>query len=79
MMWLYFNYYGLQLINVQVVDEAYYDYFTGDPFVFNNQQNQFILPDSNIKNGYGLFSSNLSKSFFIYAKRHPENINDLMQ
>tara|TARA_B100001029_G_scaffold178490_1_gene185374 strand:- start:411 stop:1721 length:1311 start_codon:yes stop_codon:yes gene_type:complete len=79
MMWLYFNYYGLQLINVQVVDQAYYDYFTGDPFVFNNQQNQFILPDSNIKNGYGLFSSNLSKLFFIYAERHPDNINELMQ
>lgn len=79
MMWLYFNYYGLQLINVQIVDEAYYDYFTGDPFVFNNQQNQFILPDSNIKNGYGLFSSNLSKSFFIYAKRHPDNINEIMK
>ncbi|MAJ45438.1 MAG: hypothetical protein CMF96_11945 [Candidatus Marinimicrobia bacterium] len=79
MMWLYFNYYGLQLINVQVVDEAYYEYFTGDPFVFNSQQNQFILPDSNINNGYGLFSSNLSKSFFIYANRHPENINEIMK
>ena len=77
MMWLYFNYYGLQLINVQVVDQAYYDYFSGDPFVFNNQQNQFILPDSNIENGYGLFSSTLSKSFFIYLDRHPDNINNL--
>jgi hypothetical protein len=70
MMWLYFNYYGLQLITVQSVDQAYYDYFTGDPFVFNSQQNQFILPDSNIENGYGLFSSSLSKSFFIYADRY---------
>ena len=77
MMWLYFNYYGLQLINVQVVDQAYYDYFSGDPFVFNNQQNQFILPDSNIENGYGLFSSTLSNSFFIYLDRHPDNINNL--
>ena len=60
-MWLYFNYYGKHLIVVQASDEAYYDYLSGDPL----NQNQYILPDSNIEGGYGLFTSNYSKAFFL--------------
>jgi len=60
-MWLYFNYYGKHLIVVQSSDQAYYDYLSGDPL----GQNQYIIPDSNINGGYGLFSSNYSKAFFL--------------
>tara|TARA_B100001142_G_scaffold54562_1_gene52930 strand:- start:3224 stop:4441 length:1218 start_codon:yes stop_codon:yes gene_type:complete len=60
-MWLYFNYYGKHLIVIQSSDDAYYDYLSGDPL----GQNQYILPDSNIEGGYGLFTSNYSKAFFI--------------
>lgn len=63
MMWLYYNYYGLQLILVQATDEAYYDYLSGDPL----SQNQLLLPDSNVENGFGLFSSTLSRAFFVYT------------
>jgi len=60
-MWLYFNYYGKHLIVVQSSDQAYYDYLSGDPL----GQNQYIIPDSNIEGGYGLFTSNYSKAFFL--------------
>ena len=69
MMWLYFNYYGLQLIQVQATDANYYNYLSGDPL----GQNQQLLPDSNVDNGYGLFSSTISSAFFIYTQRAPEN------
>jgi hypothetical protein len=61
MMWLYFNYYGKHLIVVQASDDAYYDYLSGDPL----GGNQYLLPDSNIEGGYGLFTSNYSKAFFL--------------
>ena len=38
-----------------------YDYLSGDPL----GQNQYIIPDSNIEGGYGLFTSNYSKAFFL--------------
>ncbi|MFQ6614018.1 MAG: DUF4249 family protein [Fidelibacterota bacterium] len=62
MTWLYFNYYGLHLIALQATDRAYYDYFSGDPFGMN----QYLLPDSNIEGGYGLFSSTYTRFFFVY-------------
>jgi len=60
-MWLYFNYYGKHLMVIQASDDAYYDYLSGDPL----GTNQYLLPDSNIEGGYGLFTSNYSKAFFI--------------
>ena len=60
-MWLYFNYYGKHLIVIQASDDAYYDYLSGDPL----GGNQYLLPDSNIEGGYGLFTSNYSKGFFL--------------
>ena len=63
MMWLYFNYYGLQKIKVQAMSEDYYNYKAG-----LTSDNPFLLPTSNIDNGYGLLSSTYSKSFFIYIK-----------
>ena len=64
-MWLYFNYYGKHLMMIQSSDEAYYDYLSGDPL----GSNIYILPDSNIDGGYGLFSSTTSKPFFIDVKK----------
>ena len=64
-MWLYFNYYGKHLVVVQSSDEAYYDYLSGDPL----GQNQYIIPDSNIEGGYGLFTSNYSKAFFLNIRK----------
>ena len=64
-MWLYFNYYGKHLMVIQASDDAYYDYLSGDPL----GQNQYILPDSNIEGGYGLFTSNYSKAFFINIEK----------
>tara|TARA_B100001123_G_C15221453_1_gene991394 strand:- start:50 stop:1306 length:1257 start_codon:yes stop_codon:yes gene_type:complete len=64
-MWLYFNYYGQHLMMVQSSDQAYYDYLSGDPL----GSNLYILPDSNIEDGYGLFSSTTSKPFFVNVKK----------
>ena len=64
-MWLYFNYYGKHLVVVQSSDDAYYDYLSGDPL----GQNQYIIPDSNIEGGYGLFTSNYSKAFFLNIRK----------
>ena len=50
---------------IQSSDDPYYDYLSGDPGGYN----QYLLPDSNIEGGYGLFSSNYSIPFFIDAKR----------
>ena len=65
MSWLYFNYYGLQLITVQATDNNYYDYLQGDPL----GNNIYTLPGSNINGGYGLFSSHTYVSFYVYLKR----------
>jgi hypothetical protein len=61
--WLLFNYYSPHLIFMQTTDHAFSDYFFGDPF----RQNQWILPDSNIDGGYGLFSSVASRYFVVYV------------
>jgi len=61
--WLAFNYYGPHLIVIQATDHAFSNYFLGDPF----RQNQWILPDSNIEGGYGLFSSVASRYFVVYV------------
>jgi hypothetical protein len=61
--WLLFNYYGPYLIAIQATDHAFSDYFLGDPF----RQNQWILPDSNVDGGYGLFSAVASRYFVVYV------------
>ncbi len=60
--WLAFNYYGLHLIIVQSTDQAFSEYYEGDPL----SMNQYILPQSNIVGGYGLFTSTNSSAFFVY-------------
>tara|TARA_B100000315_G_scaffold95986_1_gene88181 strand:- start:4509 stop:5546 length:1038 start_codon:yes stop_codon:yes gene_type:complete len=59
--WLFFNYYGVHLILVQATDQAFSDYFGGDPM----QYNPYIPPFSNIEGGYGLFSSVSTKFFLV--------------
>ena len=66
--WLFFDYYGLQLITFQATDDATFNYFQGLP-----EFNQFVLPNSNIVNGYGLVSSSASRSFLVYIKRDLTN------
>ncbi len=63
--WLNFNYYGLHIVFLQATDDAFYDYFSGDPMGMN----QWLLPDSNIEGGYGLFSSSFGRGFFVYIQR----------
>ncbi|MCH7763306.1 MAG: DUF4249 family protein [Candidatus Marinimicrobia bacterium] len=61
MNWLYFNYYGLHLIMLEATDDAYYNYYSGDPAGMNI----YVLPESNIIGGYGLFSSTNAKAFLV--------------
>jgi hypothetical protein len=63
--WLSFNYYGLHLIMIQSTDHAFSDYYKGDPMSFN----QYVLPDSNIEDGYGLFTATNTSAFFVYIAR----------
>ena len=53
------------LITLLSTDKNYYNYLQGDPL----SSNIYTLPGSNIKGGYGLFSSNISKSFYVYLER----------
>lgn len=64
--WLSFNYYGVHMIEIQVADQNFLDYYRGFPM--GPPQNQYILPDGNIEEGYGLFSSTFSRIFFVYIK-----------
>ncbi len=64
-MWLYFDYYGLQLMTFRATSESYFDYFSGDPV----GQNIYLLPDSNIEGAKGVFYSSASTSFLVYVKR----------
>lgn len=64
-MWLYFDYYGLQLMTFRATSESYFNYFSGDPV----GQNIYLLPDSNIEGAKGVFYSSASTSFLVYVKR----------
>jgi len=70
MMWLYFHYYGLQLIQVQLTDQAYVDYLSGLSIV-----NPFVMGTSNFDKGYGLFSSTYSKYFYVFLDRPNDGLN----
>ena len=70
MNWLFFDYYGLQLMTFQATDDATFNYFQGLP-----EFNQFVMPNSNVVNGYGLVSSSASRSFLVYIKRDQSNSN----
>lgn len=62
--WLSFNYYGYNMIVIEATDDAFANYYAGDPL----QMNQYTMPNSNIEGGLGLFSSTSSAFFFVYIK-----------
>ena len=64
-MWLYFDYYGLHLMTFLSTSQSYFNYFSGDPV----GQNIYLLPNSNVENGLGVFYSNYSSSFVVYVRR----------
>ena len=64
-MWLYFDYYGYQLMTFQATSESYFDYFSGDPV----GQNIYLLPDSNLDDGLGVFYSSNASRFLVYVRR----------
>jgi len=63
--WLYFDYYGLNLMTFKATSEAYFEYFSGDPV----GQNIYLLPDSNFEGGLGVFYSSFETRFLVYVKR----------
>ena len=64
-MWLYFDYYGLQLMTFQATSESYFNYFSGDPVGLNI----WLLPDSNFEGGLGVFYSSFASRFLVHVKR----------
>ncbi len=67
--WLFYDYYGLQLMVFQATDDATFNYFEGLP-----EFNPYVLPTSNVVNGYGLVSSTAFVAFLVYVK--PDNSAD---
>ena len=67
-MWLYFDYYGYYLMNFNATSESYFNYFSGDPV----GQNIYLLPDSNLEDGLGVFYSSASTSFLVYVDRYDD-------
>ena len=64
--WLYFDYYGLNLMTFKATSESYFEYFSGDPV----GQNIYLLPDSNFDDGgLGVFYSSYESRFIVYVKR----------
>lgn len=64
MSWLFYDYYGLHLMFFQATDDATFNYFQGLP-----EFNPYVLPSSNILNGYGLVSSSVARAFLVYIKK----------
>ncbi|MFQ6612991.1 MAG: DUF4249 family protein [Fidelibacterota bacterium] len=65
--WMSFNYYGPHLVEIQVADQSYQDYYRGQPL--GQPQNSYLLPQGNIAGGYGLFSSTNSSYFVVYIQK----------
>ncbi len=66
--WLSFYYFGYNMIIIEATDDAFANYYAGDPL----QINQYTMPNSNINGGLGLFSSTSSAFFFVYIKPEEE-------
>ena len=60
-MWLYFDYYGYHLITYRSTSDDYYEYFKGQIPI----PNIWLLPNSNIDGGLGVFYSSNSTSFIV--------------
>ena len=63
--WLYFDYYGLNLMTFKATSASYFEYFSGDPV----GQNIYLLPDSNFEEGLGVFYSSYETRFLVFVKR----------
>ena len=72
-MWLFFDYYGINMMIIQPMGEEYSEYFEGDPDEFNAPYN---LRKTNIKSSvgeaFGLFYSTNSKFFFFNVLKEIE-------
>ena len=63
--WLYFDYFGLNLMTFKATSESYFEYFSGDPV----GQNIYLLPDSNFPGGLGVFYSSYETRFLVFVRR----------
>lgn len=63
--WLYFDYFGLNLMTFKATSESYFEYFSGDPV----GQNIYLLPDSNFPDGLGVFYSSYETRFLVFVRR----------
>ena len=68
--WLFFDYYGINMIMVQPMGEEYEQYFEGDPDQFDLP---YILRQGNIDDAYGLFYSTNTKFFFFNVNKEETN------
>jgi hypothetical protein len=59
--WLSFNYYGPQVVTIEVTDESLHEYLEGSVDGYN----PFKPPGGNIEGGYGLVYSSYSYSFVV--------------
>ena len=66
--WLYFDYYGLNLMTFKATSESYFNYFSGDPV----GQNIYLLPNTNVGGGLGVLYSSYESRFLVYVKRDGE-------
>ena len=63
--WLSFNYYGPQLVTIEVTDESLHEYLEGSAEGYN----PFKPPGGNIEGGHGLLYSSYTYSFVVYVDR----------
>lgn len=65
--WLFFNYYGPQLVTIEFADASMHNYLEGSA----GDYNPYLPPRGNIDGGYGLFYSSYIRQFIVYVA--PEN------
>tara|TARA_Y100001935_G_C17293150_1_gene504617 strand:- start:317 stop:1441 length:1125 start_codon:yes stop_codon:yes gene_type:complete len=72
-MWLFFDYYGINMMIIQPMGDEYSDYYEGDPDEFNAPYNlRKTNIQSNQGDAYGLFYSTNSKFFFFNVLKEIE-------
>jgi len=64
--WLFFDYYGINMMTVEPMGDEYERYFESDPDQFNFP---YILREGNVENAYGLFYSTNSSFFFFNVEK----------
>ena len=61
--WLFFNYYGPQLVTIEFADASMHDYLAGSAADYN----PYLPPRGNIDGGYGLFYSSYIRQFVVFV------------